>query len=133
MLKNAWDCSQQRTKEDWQEWIRRLSISLLKESSSHALRACSGLAGIYYPLARELFNASFASCWGELYTQYQEDLVQSLCSALSSPNNPPEIHQTLLNLVEFMEHDDKPLPISISTLGEYAQRCHAYAKASFTL
>lgn len=129
VLKNAWDCSQQRTKEDWQEWIRRLSIQLLKESPSHALRACSGLAGIYYPLARELFNASFSSCWVELYTQYQEDLVQSLCSALSSPNNPPEIHQTLLNLVEFMEHDDKPLPIPISTLGEYAQRCHAYAKA----
>lgn len=129
VLKNAWECSQQRTKEDWQEWIRRLSIQLLKESPSHALRACSGLAGIYYPLARELFNASFASCWTELYTQYQEDLVQSLCMALSSPNNPPEIHQTLLNLVEFMEHDDKPLPIPIPTLGEYAQRCHAYAKA----
>ncbi|AAS53791.2 AFR420Wp [Eremothecium gossypii ATCC 10895] len=129
VLKSAWDCSQQRTKEDWQEWMRRLSIQLLKESPSHALRACSGLAGIYYPLARELFNASFASCWTELYTQYQEDLVKSLCSALSSPNNPPEIHQTLLNLVEFLEHDDKSLPISIPTLGEYAQRCHAYAKA----
>lgn len=129
VLKNAWDCSQQRTKEDWQEWIRRLSIQLLKESPSHALRACSGLAGIYYPLARELFNASFSSCWTELYTQYQDDLVQSLCAALSSPNNPPEIHQALLNLVEFMEHDDKPLPVPISTLGEYAQRCHAYAKA----
>lgn len=129
VLKNTWDCSQQRTKEDWQEWIRRLSIQLLKESPSHALRACSGLAGIYFPLARELFNASFSSCWTELYTQYQEDLIQSLCSALSSPQNPPEIHQTLLNLVEFMEHDDKPLPIPIQTLGQYAQRCHAYAKA----
>lgn len=128
-LKNTWDCSQQRTKEDWQEWIRRLSIQLLKESPSHALRACSGLAGIYFPLARELFNASFSSSWTELYTQYQEDLVQSLCVALSSPQNPPEIHQTLLNLVEFMEHDDKPLPIPIQTLGQYAQRCHAYAKA----
>lgn len=129
VLKNTWDCSQQRTKEDWQEWIRRLSIQLLKESPSHALRACSGLAGIYFPLARELFNASFSSCWTELYTQYQEDLIQSLCAALSSPQNPPEIHQTLLNLVEFMEHDDKPLPIPIQTLGKYAQRCHAYAKA----
>lgn len=129
LLKNTWDCSQQRTKEDWQEWIRRLSVQLLKESPSHALRACSGLAGIYFPLARELFNASFASCWTELYTQYQEDLVQSLCSALSSLQNPPEIHQTLLNLVEFMEHDNKPLPIPIQTLGQYAQRCHAYAKA----
>lgn len=129
VLKNTWDCSQQRTREDWQEWIRRLSIQLLKESPSHALRACSGLAGIYNPLARDLFNASFASCWTELYAQYQEDLVQSLCTALSSPQNPPEIHQTLLNLVEFMEHDDKPLPISIQVLGQYAQKCHAYAKA----
>ncbi|CCH60866.1 hypothetical protein TBLA_0D03670 [Henningerozyma blattae CBS 6284] len=129
LLRNVWDCSQQRTKDDWQEWIRHLSIQLLKESPSHALRACSGLAGLYYPLARELFNTSFASCWTELYTQNQEDLVQSLCAALSSPQNPPEIHQTLLNLVEFMEHDDKTLPIPIQTLGQYAQRCHAYAKA----
>ncbi|CEP63160.1 phosphatidylinositol kinase-related protein kinase TOR1 LALA0_S07e03752g [Lachancea lanzarotensis] len=129
ILKSSWECSQQRTKEDWQEWIRRLAVQLLKESPSHALRACSGLAGIYYPLARELFNASFASCWTELYTQYQDDLVSSLCVALSSPNNPPEIHQTLLNLVEFMEHDDKPLPIPVPVLGEYAQKCHAYAKS----
>lgn len=28
-----------------------------------------------------------------------------------------------------MEHDDKPLPIPINTLGQYAERCHAYAKA----
>lgn len=28
-----------------------------------------------------------------------------------------------------MEHDDKSLPIAITTLGQYAQRCHAYAKA----
>lgn len=129
ILKNAWQCSQCRTKEDWQEWSRRLSVQLLKESPSHALRACSGLASSYYPLAKDLFNASFASCWSELYTQHQEELVQSLCTALSSPNNPPEIYQTLLNLAEFMEHDDKPLPIHISTLGQYAQRCHAYAKA----
>ncbi|KAL7665224.1 Serine/threonine-protein kinase TOR [[Candida] zeylanoides] len=128
-LKAAWDSSQRRTKEDWQEWIGRLSKELLKQSPSHAIRSCAGLASDYYPLAKDLFNASFASCWNELYSQHQEELVQSLCIALSSPNNPPEIHQILLNLAEFMEHDDKSLPISISTLGQYAQRCHAYAKA----
>lgn len=129
LLKSMWDCSQQRTKEDWQEWLKRLSIQMLKESPSHALRVCAGLASVYLPLARELFNASFSSVWTELYTQYQEDFIQSLCLALSSPQNPPEIYQTLLNLVEFMEHDDKSLPISSQTLGEYAEKCHAYAKA----
>ena len=128
-LKTAWDCGQRRSKEDWQEWIGRLSKELLKQSPSHAIRACARLASDYYPLAKDLFNASFASCWSELYSQHQEELVQSFCVALSSPNNPPEIHQILLNLAEFMEHDDKSLPIAITTLGQYAQRCHAFAKA----
>lgn len=129
-LKAAWDSSQRNnTKEDWQEWIGRLSKELLKQSPSHAIRACAGLASDYHPLAKDLFNSSFASCWSELYSQHQEELIESLCIALSSPNNPPEIHQILLNLAEFMEHDDKSLPIAITTLGQYAQRCHAYAKA----
>jgi FKBP12-rapamycin complex-associated protein len=37
--------------------------------------------------------------------------------------------QTLLNLAEFMEHNDKPLPIDIRKLGTLAEKCHAYAKA----
>ncbi|CAI5758005.1 unnamed protein product [Candida verbasci] len=128
-LKASWDASQRRTKEDWQEWIGRLSKELLLQSPSHAIRACAGLASDYHPLAKDLFNASFASCWSELYSQHKEELVQSFCIALSSPTNPPEIHQILLNLAEFMEHDDKALPIAIPTLGQYAQRCHAFAKA----
>jgi FKBP12-rapamycin complex-associated protein len=70
-LKNAWEASQRSTREDWQEWIRRFSVELLKQSPSHALRACAGLAGAYYPLARDLFNAAFVSCWTELYDQFQ--------------------------------------------------------------
>ena len=35
----------------------------------------------------------------------------------------------LLNLAEFMEHDDKALPIDIRVLGREAGRCHAWAKA----
>ncbi|KNC98625.1 uncharacterized protein SPPG_06307 [Spizellomyces punctatus DAOM BR117] len=128
-LKKAWETSQRSTKDDWAEWIRRFSVELLKESPSHALRACASLAGVYYPLARELFNASFVSCWSELYDQFQDELVRSLETALTSPNIPPEILQTLLNLAEFMEHDDKALPIDIRTLGLYAAKCHAYAKA----
>ncbi|KAJ3373228.1 phosphatidylinositol kinase- protein kinase tor1 [Kappamyces sp. JEL0680] len=128
-LKKAWEVSQRSTKDDWQEWIRRFSVELLKESPTHALRACATLASAYPPLARELFNAGFVSCWGELYDQFQDELVRSLETAITSPNIPPEILQTLLNLAEFMEHDDKALPIDIRTLGLYATKCHAFAKA----
>jgi serine/threonine-protein kinase mTOR len=128
-LKNAWDTSQKSTREDWQEWMRRFSVELLKESPSHALRACASLAGVYQPLARDLFNSAFVSCWSELYDQYQEELIRSIEKALTSNNIPPDILQTLLNLAEFMEHDDKSLPIDIRTLGRFAAKCHAFAKA----
>ena len=128
-LKSAWEASQRSTRDDWQDWIRRLNIELLKESPSHALRACASLASLYQPLARELFNAAFVSCWTELYDQYQDELVRAIESALISANTPPDILQTLLNLAEFMEHDDKALPIDIRTLGAYAGKCHAFAKA----
>lgn len=128
-LKNAFDADQVSTREDWLEWMRRFSVELLKESPSHALRACASLAGVYQPLAKDLFNAAFISCWTELYEKYQEDLVSSLERAIMSPNIPPEILQVLLNLAEFMEHDEKALPIDIRVLGAHAAKCHAFAKA----
>ena len=128
-LKSAWDTSQKSTKDDWQEWMRRFSVELLKESPSHALRACASLAAVFQPLARDLFNSAFVSCWTELYDQYQEELIRSIEKALTSQHIPPDILQTLLNLAEFMEHDDKSLPIDIRTLGRHAAKCHAFAKA----
>ena len=128
-LKNAWEASQRSTREDWQEWIRRLNLELLKESPSPALRSCATLASSYSPLAKELFNAAFLSCWVELDEQSQEELMKALETALTSTNAPPDLVQILLNLAEYMEHADKPLPFDIRTLSAYAGRCHAYAKA----
>ena len=128
-LKKSWEASQRSTKEDWIEWIRGFSVELLRESPSPALRACKQVGQIYHPLARELFNAGFVSCWFELDEKAQSELVRSLYFALSNPNLPPEVLSTLLNLAEFMEHDDKPLPIPISTLGSLAGQAQAYAKA----
>ena len=45
------------SKDDWLEWHRRLSIELLKESPSPALRSCWTVAQQYAQLARDLFNA----------------------------------------------------------------------------
>ncbi|KAM4062714.1 FAT domain-containing protein [Hirsutella rhossiliensis] len=128
-LKAAWDTRGKSTMEDWQEWLRRFSTTLLTESPNHALRACASLASVYLPLARELFNSAFVSCWSELYEQFQDELIQNIESAIKSENVPPELLGLLLNLAEFMEHDDKALPIDIRVLGREAARCHAYAKA----
>ena len=70
-LKASWDAKGKSTKEDWQEWMRRFSVTVLTESPNQALRACAPLASVYPPLARELFNSAFVSCWGDLFEPYQ--------------------------------------------------------------
>lgn len=37
-LQRAWTATRRVSKDDWLEWLRRLSIELLKESPSPALR-----------------------------------------------------------------------------------------------
>lgn len=128
-LRTAGEASQRSTKEDWAEWMRHFSIELLKESPSPALRTCARLAQLQPFVGRELFAAGFVSCWSQLNATSQKHLVQSLEMAFSSPNIPPEILATLLNLAEFMEHDEKPLPIDIRLLGALAEKCRAFAKA----
>lgn len=128
-LKTAWDSGGKSTKEDWNEWMRKFSVTLLIESPNHALRACAQLASIHPPLAKELFNSAFVSCWGDLFETYQDELIENMVSAMRSPHITPDLLAILLNLAEFMEHDDKALPIDIRILGREAGRCHAYAKA----
>lgn len=70
-LKQAWETRGKSTKDDWHEWFRKFSTTLLSESPNHSLRACASLASNYQPLARELFNSAFVSCWSELYEPHQ--------------------------------------------------------------
>jgi serine/threonine-protein kinase mTOR len=64
-----------------------------------------------------------------LYCRHQEDLVRSIEAAITAPTAPADVIYRLLNLAEFMEHEEKPLPIENRTLGEYAMKFRAYAKA----
>ncbi|KAL7287805.1 hypothetical protein TKK_0018180 [Trichogramma kaykai] len=128
-LQKAWTATRRVSKDDWLEWLRSLSIGLLKESPSPALRSCWALAQTYSQLPRDLFNAAFVSCWSELDDAHRIELVATLQQALLVPDLP-EISQTILNLAEFMEHCDKgPLPLDSKILGERAMHCRAYAKA----
>lgn len=122
-LQQAWIPTRRVSKDDWLEWLRRLSIELLKQSPIPALRSCLSLAQSYNQLPKDLFNAAFVSCWTELNETMQKELIQSFEQALTIADLP-EITQTILNLAEFMEHCDKgPLPLSPQLLGERAMHC----------
>lgn len=127
-LQQAWTPARRVSKDDWLEWLQRLSIELLKQSPIPALRSCLSLAQTYSQLPKDLFNVAFVSCWTELDEAMQKELISSLEQALMVPDLP-EITQTILNLAEFMEHCDKgPLPLDPQLLGERAMHCR-YSKS----
>ncbi|ORX73348.1 ARM repeat-containing protein [Linderina pennispora] len=128
-LRRAWSTTQQRvTKEDWLGWLNQFGVELLQQSPSPALRACSNLAFKHPRLNSDLFNAAFVSCWTELTGQYQQEIITALQDVASNEKVPADILQTILSLAEYMERDEKQIPIDLKLLGEYADRCHALAK-----
>ncbi|KZV96365.1 FAT-domain-containing protein [Exidia glandulosa HHB12029] len=133
MLKRAWNVVGITTKQEWLDWYRRICVEFVKESPSPALRACVVLLDASIPvskdLSRELFNVAFLSCWTLLYENYQEDLVSAIEYAIKHPQIPADVALGLLNLAEFMEHQDRQLPIENCVFGDCASRFHAYAKA----
>ena len=96
--------------------------SSLKVGPLHTPTPCSTGTPLS-ALSRELFNAAFVSCWMELTTAQQEDLVANLKLALSVPNIP-EITQTLLNLAEFMEHcEEASVRRIVAMVPQYLSDC----------
>lgn len=114
---------------DWLEWIRKLSYSLIKCSPSVVIRTCHNLAVVYIPLQKELFNIAFLSCWDELLLDAQDEVVQNIKKIINKSSVPLEILNMILNLLEFMELQERALPIEPSQIGELALKCNAYAKA----
>ncbi|CAN0071858.1 unnamed protein product, partial [Ectocarpus sp. 6 AP-2014] len=98
---------------DWTEWMRVVSVELLRQSPSRVLRPCAALAEAHQPVAQDLFNAAFLTVWDELFMENWEGdnthspVIEAIQSALSSPSLPPEIQTQLLNLAGFMELQDK--------------------------
>ena len=83
-LQAAWDVSKRVSKEDWLDWYNRLCSELLKASPSPALRACWKVAQRHSQLAKDLFNASFVSCWTELDAAQQDELIRALQQVVNS-------------------------------------------------
>eukprot|EP01029_Cantina_marsupialis_P018394 TRINITY_DN422070_c0_g1_i1.p1 TRINITY_DN422070_c0_g1~~TRINITY_DN422070_c0_g1_i1.p1 ORF type:complete len:2040 (-),score=648.42 TRINITY_DN422070_c0_g1_i1:182-6301(-) len=128
-LKKAWDTNNKCSPEDWTDWIKRFSVELLRESPSPALRSCSSLAQEYPPLSNELFNVAFSACYDVLLEVYQSHLIRCLEYAFNSATCPPDVTQKLLDLAEYLDHNDNALPIDIARLASLAESVHASAKA----
>ena len=103
-LKQIWNTRGRRKGRDWEEWINRFSVELLKHAPSQALRACFQAAQAYVPLARDLFPYSFVACFQELDDPDKVELLSHMNNALEA-DLPPFVLHMILSLAEFMEEE----------------------------
>eukprot|EP00178_Gracilaria_changii_P005125 TRINITY_DN182_c0_g1_i3.p1 TRINITY_DN182_c0_g1~~TRINITY_DN182_c0_g1_i3.p1 ORF type:complete len:2630 (+),score=297.38 TRINITY_DN182_c0_g1_i3:758-8647(+) len=130
VLLQKWEVQPGFGEDDWVRWYSNLGAAMLEQSGSPAFRACVRISESYPQFTKLLFNAAFLSCWKHpLSSDSKVKLVNNLELALFSDTIPLNILQTLLNLYEFMDHDENPLPTSNMKLARASCRCGAFAKA----
>lgn len=129
-LARKWTVDRNYSGDDWIKWMAEVGAMMFEQSGSPAFRACVRVSESYPPFAVHLFNAAFLSCWTHPLTQGAKELIcNTLDKALVSKTIPLNVLQALLNLFEFMDHDEKPLPAPKDRLAWTACKCGAFAKA----
>ncbi|KAJ2349704.1 phosphatidylinositol kinase- protein kinase tor1, partial [Coemansia sp. RSA 2671] len=128
MLRLSWDVPQRMLRENWDDWMNKFSVELIRQSSSPALRACLGLAPKHPKLSGELFNAAFISCWNEISAEHRQGIANMFQEIAQLPDMSADILKSMLRLADLMERNRQPPFVSSKLLGEYADRCYSLAK-----
>lgn len=78
---------------------------------------------MYAPIATELYNIAFVSCWKIMNDKGKEMIMENYLNAIKSTSKPTSVLQTILNLAEFMELDENTdiKLFSASTLAKIAE------------
>ena len=63
---------------DWNEWLKKTSYQLLKQSPNPILYICSKIAEVYSPIASELYNIAFLSIWRILNDVEKNQIMRSI-------------------------------------------------------
>lgn len=129
-LAHAWDTTERNTKEDWEEWMRSLSVEFLRQSSSPSLRSCYRLANVNPTVAKWLFKFSLLSIWSKLEEQYRLQLQEALETVLLTPAMPMDVVQPIVSLGEylnFIEQQEVSVASGLTSLEALAAKCNAYS------
>jgi FKBP12-rapamycin complex-associated protein len=110
-LRAHWLQAMQRNAKDLPMWLNKFQQLVLEQSPVYPLKAMGTcLAQVSPSIPRDLFNASFISCWSELNANDRQSLTNSLTYVLSVCDKP-DVIQTILNLAEFRNHCDLKLKL----------------------
>ena len=86
-LLREFDTSKCNIPEDWNDWLKKTSHQLLKQNPSPVLFACSTLTEVYAPLATELYNIAFVSCWRQMHDNDRLQIQKNFEKAILHPSH----------------------------------------------
>ena len=133
-LENVSDNSKFDSPSDLSDWLQRLCAELIRQAPNPIIRMCTSLVKANRASGEQLFNAAFNCVWESLYygesTDVMDDipLITAIEFALASDHVPRDVVVSLLNLAEFMDMQDKRLPIDIRLLAHQAEQQNMFAR-----
>ena len=129
-LVQKWEVEHNFSSDDWVKWMSSLGAAMFEQSGAPAFRACVRISESYPQFSQHLFDPAFLSCWTYPLSQPTKSKICGVLEkALCSDTIPLNVLQALLELYEFMDHDEKPLPAGTDKLASTACKCGAHAKA----
>lgn len=99
-----------------EQWLRSFMLTVVSNSPSEEIRACTTLAASYFPLSIKLFNIAFLSCWKQLSELAKKQITQSFRDLLISSDTYDTVNYEIIKLLVFMDKIEYPLDISVNDL-----------------
>lgn len=134
-MEGAWAISSTNVSpNDISDWLQRLCTELIRQAPNPTIRMCTPLVKANRASAEQLLNASFSCIWDSLYygdsTDVIDDvpLIHAIETTLNYPHIPRDVVVCLLNVAEFMDMQDKRLPIDVTLLAKQAEEANMYAR-----
>lgn len=130
VLMQKWEVESHFKGDDWSKWISDLGVAMFQQSGCPSFRACVRISESFPTFTKNLFNPAFLSCWSSPISEATKNQIcMTSDTALSSKTIPLNVLLAILNLFEFMDHDEKPLRTTLEKLSSIAHRCGALAKS----
>ncbi|OHT13665.1 PIKK family atypical protein kinase [Tritrichomonas foetus] len=113
-----------------EQWLTSFMLTIINNSPSPSIRACTTLATNYSPLANKLFCVAFLSCWRLLSDKAKSQITKSFSDLLTASGTYDTVNHEIIRLLFFMDKVEKPIGIEIESLLQSSIR---YGGAAFAL
>ena len=89
LLKKEFATDRNVIEADWNEWLKKTSFQLLKQSPDPILHACANVAEVYNQIAQELYNVAFLTLWKILPETEKDNIMRSINASIGVKTYKP--------------------------------------------